>query len=103
MVRYALKLVSKGCKITRITDAPGACDTEGLTSNTNNHLNFATGQRPGKAIATQIAQLALAGHTVHKLHCGDFLVCKRSCSQYSQYAQDPEALQHLARKLGVSK
>ena len=85
--------------MTRVTDAPGACNTEGLTSNTNNNLNFATGQRPSKAIATQIAQLALAGHAVQRLKCGDFLVCKWG---YSHYAQDFEALQAFAQKLGVS-
>ena len=74
-----------------------------LRSLITNDLDYATGQRPSKAIATQVAELALAGHTVHKLQCGDFLVCKRGYSQYAQYAQDLDALQHLARKLGVSK
>ena len=67
---------------------------------TTNDLDYATGQRPGKAIATQIAELALAGHTVHQLQCGDFLVCKWG---YSHYAQDFQALQAFAQKLGVSK
>ena len=89
--------------MTRVANAPGACNTEGLTSNTNKDLNFATGQRPSKAIATQIAQLALAGHAVQRLQCGDFLVCRWGYSQYAQYAQDLDALQRLARKLGVSK
>ena len=70
---------------------------------TTNDLDFPTGQRPSKAVATLTAQLALAGHTVHQLQCRDFLVCKWGYSQYAQYVQDPEALQHLARKLGVSK
>ena len=74
-----------------------------LLSQTTNDLDFPTGQRPSKAVATLTAQLALAGHTVHKLQCGDFLVCKRGCSQCAQYVQDLDALQHLARKLGVSK
>ena len=69
-------------------------------SQSTNDLNFATGQRPGKDIATQIAELALAGHAVHKLQCGDFLVCKYG---YSHYAQDFEALKAFARKLGVNK
>ena len=74
-----------------------------LRSLITNDLDYATGQRPSKAIATQVAELALAGHTVHKLQCGDFLVCKRGYSQYAEYAQDLDALQDLARKLGVSK
>ena len=74
-----------------------------LRSLITNDLDYATGQRPSKAIATQVAELALAGHTVHKLQCGDFLVCRWGYSQYAQYAQDLDALQDLARKLGVSK
>ena len=69
-------------------------------SHKTNDLDFATGQRPRKEIPTQIAQLALAGHTVHKLQRGDFLVCKYG---YSHYAQDFEALQAFAQKLGVNK
>ena len=80
--------------------APGACNTEDLLSDTANDLNFATGQRHRKAVATQIAVLALAGHAVHELRCGDFLVCKYG---YSHYAQDFDALQAFARRLGVSK
>ena len=74
-----------------------------LRSLITNDLDYATGQRPSKAIATQVAELALAGHTVHKLQCGDFLVCRTGNSQYAQYVQDLDALQDLARKLGVSK
>ena len=74
-----------------------------LRSLITNDLDYATGQRPSKAIATQVAELALAGHTVHKLQCGDFLVCRWGYSQYAEYAQDLDALQDLARKLGVSK
>ena len=69
-------------------------------SHTTNDLDFATGKRPSKAVATQIAELALSGHAVHKLQCGDFLVCKWG---YSHYAQDFDALLAFARKLGVSK
>ena len=80
--------------------APGACDSEGLDNTTTNDLNSATGTRPGKAEATQIAELALAGHAVHKGKCGDYLVCKYGLSRY---CQDFEDLQAFAQKLGVSK
>ena len=83
--------------VTSATKAVGAINTNGLHTDTND-LNFATGQRPSKAIATKIAQLALAGHAVQRLKCGDFLICKWGYSQYAQYVQDPEALQRLARK-----
>ena len=79
--------------------APGL-QSEGLDTDTTNDLNFATGQRQRKAIVTQIAELALAGHAVHELRCGDFLVCKYG---YSHYAQDFEALRAFARRLGVSQ
>ena len=79
--------------------APCACNTEGLETDTANDLNFATGQRQRKAIVTQIAELVLAGHAVHELRCGDFLVCKYRCCHY---AQDFDALQAFARRLGVS-
>ena len=84
---------------TTIEKAPGACDTEGFDTDTSSS-NSPTSNTPGKALATQIAELALAGHAVHKLRCGDFLVCKYG---HSHYAQDFEALQAFACKLGVSK
>lgn len=53
-----------------------------------------------KAIATQIALLALAGHAVHKSRCGDFIICKYGITKY---CQDFDALQAFSRKLGVTK
>ena len=52
--------------------APGAINTEGLTTDTTNDLNFATGARAGKAIAAQVAELAIRGHAVHPLKDGGF-------------------------------
>lgn len=80
--------------------APRDCGSEGLDTKTTTDLNFATGARARKAEATQIAELALAGHTVHRGRCGDYLVCKYGLSRY---CQDFEELQVFARKLGVSK
>jgi hypothetical protein len=48
--------------------------------------------------ATLIAQLALAGHTVHKGHFGDFTVCKYGLIRY---CQDYAELQTFAKELGV--
>ena len=67
---------------------------------TSNDLNSATFTRHSKAEATQIAELALAGHAVHKGRSGDFMVCKYGMSRY---CQDFDALQAFARKLGVTK
>ena len=84
--------------------APRACDSKGLHTDTNAadfRTGDATGQAPdGKAIATQIACLALAGHAVHQLHDGGYLVSKYS---YTHHAQDFAALQDFARKLGVKQ
>ena len=84
---------------TTIEKAPGACDTEGFDTDTN-APDSATGSQNSKAIATQIAELALAGYAVHKLCCNNFLVCRFG---HSHYAQDFQILQAFARKLVVSK
>ncbi len=80
--------------------APGARNSEGLDIDTTNDQDFATGRQHRKAEATQIAELALAGHIVHKGKSGDYLVCKYGLCRY---CQDFEELQVFARKLGVSK
>ena len=80
--------------------APGAINTEGLATDTTNDLNFATGTRRSKAIATQIAELAIRGHAVHQLKDGGFLVCKYG---HTFEATDFAELQAFARRLGVTK
>jgi hypothetical protein len=80
--------------------APGAINTEGLTTDTTNDVNFATGTRYSKAIATQVAELALRGHAVHQLKDGGFLVCKYG---HTFYAIDFVELQAFARRLGVTQ
>ena len=84
--------------------AAGATNTNGLHTDTN-AADFltgdASGQAPdGKAIATQIACLALAGHAVHQIADGGYLVCKYG---YTHHAKDFAALQAFARKLGVTQ
>ncbi len=52
-----------------------------------------------KAIAGQIARLALAGHHVIKGTAGDYTVCKYGLTRYcASFAE----LQAFARKLGVN-
>lgn len=80
--------------------ALGAINTEGLETDSTNDLNFATGTRRSKAVTTQIAQLAIAGHAVHQLADGGYLVCKYG---HTHHATDFEALQAFARRLGVNK
>ena len=80
--------------------ASGAINTEGLDTDTTNDLNFATGSRHSKAIATQVAQLAIRGHAVHQLKDNGFLVCKYG---HTFHANDFAELQAFARRLGVSQ
>ena len=91
--------------MTRTTDtthekAPGAINTEGLATDTTNDPNFATGTRHSKAIATQVAELAIRGHAVQQLIDGGFLVCKYGLTFH---ANDFAELQAFARRLGVSQ
>lgn len=83
--------------------APNAqSKVQGAFQNTN-AASFRTGGAinqalDSKAIATQIARLTLAGHTVHKGIDGDFLVCKYGLSRW---CQDFAELAAFALKLGV--
>lgn len=80
--------------------APGAINTEGLTTDTTNDLNFATGTRHCKAIATQVAELAIRGHAIHQLKDGGFLVRKYGQTFHVNYFPELPA---FARRLGVSQ
>ena len=84
--------------------AAGASNTNGLHTDTNGadfRTGDATGQAPdGKAIATQIACLALAGHAVHQTTDGGFLVCKYGLTHH---AKDFAALHAFAVRLGVKQ
>lgn len=79
-----------------------AMNSNGLHTDTNG-ANFrtvgATGQaHDGKAIATQLARLALAGHIVHRGDIGDFTVCKYGMTRY---CKDFDELEAFARQVGV--
>ena len=63
-----------------------------------NDLNFATGTRRSKAESNLCEMLALAGHAVHSLKDGGYLVCKYG---YTHHASDLEALKAFAVRLGV--
>ena len=83
--------------------AAGASNTNGLHTYTNG-ANFRTdgaiNQAPdGNAITTQLARLALAGHTTHKGSVGDFTVCKYGMTRY---CKDFTELQAFTRQLGVT-
>ena len=79
--------------------ALGAINTDGFETSSTNHFDFATGTRRSKAIATQIAELALLGYAVNQLADGDYLFCKYG---YTRHATTFEALQAFARRLGVN-
>ena len=83
--------------------AAGASNTNGLHTDTN-CADFRTGGAikqayDGKAIASQIVRLALAGHVVHKGQSGDYMVCKYGLSRW---CKDFAELQAFAVKLGVT-
>ncbi len=87
---------------TTTQKAAGASNTNGLHTDTNG-ANFRTDgainqAHDGKAIATQLARLALAGHIVHRGDIGDFTVCKYGMTRY---CKDFAELQTFARQLGV--
>ena len=50
--------------------APGACDSKGLTTDTNG-ANFPTTDDQGKAFKTLVAGFAQAGHTLHRTDAKD--------------------------------
>jgi hypothetical protein len=83
--------------------ASRACDSEGLPTNTNSAdflSHGATNQaHDGKAIADQIARLALAGHVVHKGQSGDYIVSKYGMTRY---CRDFAEIAAFARQLGVN-
>lgn len=84
--------------------AAGAINTNGPHTHTNS-ADFRTGDpiAPAldcKAIATLTARLALAGHAVHPLSDGGYLVSKYG---YTHHAKDFTALQAFATRLGVTQ
>lgn len=64
----------------------------------DNDIDFATGNRRSKAESNLCAILALAGHCVHQLRDGGYLVAKYG---YSYLADDITDLQAFAVRLGV--
>ena len=83
----------KGNGLDAANDQPAKTNTQ----NTND-LNFPTCKRPRKDESNLIARLALAGHTVHLLKDGSYLVCKWG---YTHHASDQDALKAFAVRLGV--
>lgn len=84
--------------------AAGATNSNGQHTDTNGadfRIDGAIQQaHDDNAIATQLARLALSGHTTHKGSAGDFTVCKYGMSRY---CKDFTELQAFARQLGVTQ
>ena len=83
--------------------AAGAMNSNGQHADTNG-ANFRTDDaiqqaHDGKAIATQIARLALAGHVVHKGQSGDYMVSKYGMTKH---CNDFAELAAFAQKVGVT-
>lgn len=89
---------------TTMQKAAGATNSNGQHTDTNG-VNFRTDDaiqqaHDGNAIATQLARLALSGHTTHKGNAGDFTVCKYGMTRY---CKDFTELLAFARRLGVTQ
>ena len=89
---------------TTMQKAVEAINSNGMHTNTT-VVNFRTDgaiqqTHDGKAIATQLAHLALAGHVVHRGDIGDFTVCKYGMTRY---CKDFAELQAFALQLGVTQ
>ena len=87
---------------TTMQKAAGASNTNGLHTDTTG-ANFRTDgainqAHDGKAIATQLAHLTIAGHHVHQGGAGDYSVCKYGMTRY---CKDFAELQDFAKQLGV--
>jgi hypothetical protein len=86
----------------RPTNSNGLTATNSQPAETNslptNNLDSATGTCRSKAESSLCAQLALAGHAVHQLKDGGYLVCKYG---YTYFAPDIDALKAFAVRLGV--
>ena len=84
--------------------AAGAINTNGLHTDTNGpdfRTDSAIKQAPdSKAIATQIANLTIAGHAVHRIANDAFLISKYGMTHH---AENFGALKAFARKLGVKQ
>jgi hypothetical protein len=70
------------------------------TNFTTNDLDFPTGDRPSKVLATIKAQFALRGHSVHDGGNHDFIVVQTNWG-HSRHCQDYAALIVFGRQLGV--
>ncbi|MDT7514678.1 hypothetical protein [Rhodoferax mekongensis] len=87
--------------------APSTPHAEGPSGNPNRDLNSTQQETDAQAeaahqklITTQIAKLALAGHAVHQLKAGGFMVCKYGLTKF---CRDFAELHAFAVKLGVNE
>mgnify|MGYP000511515574 CR=1 FL=1 len=80
------------------SECPLAGGHHANNKNSNNDLDFATGERPRKALSSALAILALHGYAVLKGSNGDYSVSRRGISQG---CDDLEALQDFARQIGA--
>lgn len=80
------------------SNGPEAANNRPAKDQTKYASNSIASTALGKAVSTQIATLALAGHHVHKGTAGDFTVSKWGLSRYCENFAE---LQAFALKLGV--
>ncbi|MBP9904873.1 MAG: hypothetical protein KBF66_04895 [Rhodoferax sp.] len=85
-----------------IRKAPEAANFGGQADGTTKQDSASPGQIPqdaGKTVATLMAKLALAGHTVHRSPDGGFTCCKFGLTRY---CADFTAMVAFAKKVGAA-
>ena len=93
------RVMCSAMPLVMIHDKAHGCDPGGFQNYNINCAYFFTGGYI-KQVATAIAQLALAGHAIHKGNWGNFTAPKHGMANY---CQDLTELQAFSRKLGVTK
>jgi hypothetical protein len=101
LVCFAIPMAEKleGCAMSNPKKkAPAPTKTQNAFQTDTNDLDSATGARQRKDESTLLAQLAQAGHVVHKGGFDDYTVCKFGLAKY---CQDLTELRAFALQLGV--
>jgi hypothetical protein len=86
-------------------EARSTQNAAGFRDYINQHSNFTqtteiAQQAHSKTVTSQISQLVLAGHAVHQMSDGSYMVCKYGLIKY---CEDFAELQDFARRLGVTQ
>jgi hypothetical protein len=101
LVRFTFPMVQavEGCKVNNLAQKSECPIAVGHYANqSTNDLDYPPSERRSKVESTLRALLALAGHSVHPLRDGGYLVAKWG---YTYQADDIADLKAFAARLGV--